>query len=169
MGDSQTVSAKKGLMTKYDQSVGLRKLLEKAVGNVEPRYMKLYIDDNITEEYFPLAKVGPRIVRLWVEPYLKDETSEQAAQRLVAGGYTLASLSALAGFAHDHADEVKRWVWIFALSEDSRWKHPRTGSVLVPHTQSYAVKYPDFHISFKICPFQRKFDSHFGILVEGEL
>lgn len=93
------------MSTTYDQSFGLRALIERAVGpdnlgNINP---------DITPGRFPLVGTDVRMVNLRVEPYLDNETSEQAALRLTTAGHTLADTGDLAGFLHDHPEEMKRW------------------------------------------------------------
>ncbi|KKS53981.1 MAG: hypothetical protein UV20_C0043G0003 [Candidatus Magasanikbacteria bacterium GW2011_GWA2_42_32] len=105
------------LPTSYDQSIGLVALIERAAG---PSNLK-NINRDITQERFKLAGSCVRTVNLRVEPYLNFETSEQAALRLVAAGRTLANTGDLAGFLHDHPEEVEKWKWVLVISEDSRW------------------------------------------------
>lgn len=116
-----------GFPTTYDQSLGLMALIKAAVGHDQG------ILEDIPKECFPLkGTCVVRTVNLRVEPYLNGETSEQAATRLVAAGLILANIWDLAGFLHDHPDEVeKRKDWVLAISEDSRCGYP-DGRVSVP-------------------------------------
>lgn len=104
--------------TTYDQSVGLIALIARAVGpdnldNIKPDITK----------HLKIAGTGIRTVDLRVAPYLDNETGEQIAERLTAAGHILANVGDLAGFLHDHPDQVKQWSWVYAISEDSRWTY----------------------------------------------
>lgn len=147
-----------GLQVVYDQSLGLRKLIERAVGpanlgNINP---------DITQERFPLKGTGVRKMNFRVEPYLQGETSEQAAARLTSAGFTLGNTGDLAGFLHDHPDEVAKWWWVFAISEDSRWADSG-GIVYVPCADVFGA-----HRHFGLSDFRNPRDSDRGILVACE-
>lgn len=147
-----------GFPVTYDQSLGLTALIERAVGpeNVDN------INRDITPERFPLAGTGVRTVNLRVERYLDNETSEQAAARLVSAGHKLASTGDLAGFLNDHPGEVEKWGWVLAISEDSRWAGP-DGGVCVPFAFVYgANRY------FRLRGFPDRLDSTCVILVSSE-
>lgn len=144
-----------GFPTTYDQSVGLRKLIELAVGE----YNLANINSNITQDRFPLNGTDVREVNLRVEAYLNGETSEEAAERLVPAGHSLANTGDLAGFLHDHPDEVAKWNWVEAISEDSRWTYPG-GSVMVPFAcVGGACR------CFNLFNFRRQHDCSNGVLV----
>lgn len=64
-----------------------------------------------------------RRVNSRMEPYLDDETSEQAAVRLLEAGHTLLNASDLAAFALDYPDELQKWAGVLAISEDSRFAY----------------------------------------------
>ena len=147
-----------GLLTTYDQSLGLMPLIERAVGSANLGN----INRDITQELFPLAGTGIRTVNLRVEPFLLNETGEQAAKRLTAAGHTLADTGDLAGFLHDHPKEVEKRGLIFAISENSRWAH-LDGYVLVPYA----------HVSgasrcFYLFSFRGRLGPHSGVLVASE-
>lgn len=116
-----------GLLVAYDQSLGLRKLIELAVGernlgNISP---------DITPKRFMLAGTGVRNVKCRVEPCLAGESYEQAVARLKSHVPSFGNTGDLAGFLHDHPDEVEKWTWVAAVSEDSRWTGSG-GGVYVP-------------------------------------
>lgn len=115
------------LVISYDQSLGLIPLIHRAVGSGNIRN----VNPDITPERFPLAGTGTRKVNGRVEAYLDGETPEQAAKRLTDAGHILGSTGDLAGFLHDHPDEVEKWNWVDAIAEDSRWTDP-DGDVCVP-------------------------------------
>lgn len=144
--------------TTYDCSLGLRKLIEVAVGDRNLGN----INSDITKERFPLTGTGVRTVYLRVEPFLNNETGEQAAKRLTAAGHTLANTGDLAGFQHDHPKEVEKWVWVVALSKDSRWTDP-DGLVMVPYARVRGT-----HRYFSLDRFRLRFDSCYGVLVRCE-
>lgn len=148
-----------GLPVTYDQSVGLKKLIELAVGsgnlgNINP---------DITPERFLLWGTGIRKVKARVEPYLDGETSEQAAKRLTAKGCVLGNTGDLAGFLHDHPEEVEKWNWVLAISEDSRWARPGVGYVVVPD-----VCVGGASRLFSLRDFRHQLNSVYGVLVLGE-
>lgn len=109
---------KRGFPTAYDPAIGLLNLMRWTLD--EPNIRNINYD--ITEENFKLSKTGFRMVRPWVEPYLKKETSEQAARRLVTTGHMLANPGDLAGFLFHHPQEWAKWQWILAIDEYSRWR-----------------------------------------------
>jgi len=111
----------------YDQSIGLRKLVELAVGEQNVGN----INSDITQERFSLARTGARKLNVRVEPYLNGETSEHAAIRLTAAGHVLANIWDLASFLREHLTEAEKWYWVVAISEDSRWTDS-DGDVFVP-------------------------------------
>ena len=116
-----------GHQVTYDQSIGIRKLIERAVGQANLGK----INSDITPERFKLSGTGVRKMNFRVEPYLNGETSEQAAARLTAAGHTLGNTGDLAGFLHDHPQEMEKWWWVFAISKDSLWIYSG-GVVYVP-------------------------------------
>jgi len=144
-----------GLLVTYDQSLGLRQLIESAVGEKNIGN----INGNITQERFPLKGVGARIVKCKVVPFLNGETGEEAAKRLTVAGYKFGNTGDLAGFLHDHPEEVEKWSWVVAISEDSRWTNPN-GYVNVPCV-SVLGTYRDFCLD----RFRRQFFSGGGVLV----
>lgn len=149
------VVAKSAKSVTYDQSVGLAKIIERAVG----RENLGNISPDITQERFLLKGTGVRKVLCRVEAYLDGEMGEQAAKRLLAAGHVLASTGDLAGFLHDHPEEVAEWGWVDAISEDSRWTCP-VGPVLVPCAHvGGADRY------FRLRDFRNQHGSHGGVLV----
>lgn len=141
----------------YDQAIGLAKLIKRAVGKNNPHY----VDGDITEGRFPLRGTDVRTVHVRVEPLLLGETGELAAERLVASGHTLANIGDLAGFLHDHPEEMERWGWVVALSKDSRWTNPH-GTVRMPQARvddSGRSRY--FGLNF----FSNEFSPGYGVLV----
>ncbi len=147
-----------GLQVTYDQSLGLRKLIELAVGPANLGN----INSDITSARFKLAGTGVRKMSFRVEPYLSGETSEQAAARLTAAGFTLGNTGDLAGFLHDHPTEVEKWWWVFAISEDSRWA--RSGGVVyVPYAGVDGARR-----CFRLVVFRNPLCSRNGVLVACE-
>ncbi|MBU1146656.1 hypothetical protein KKD80_03875 [Patescibacteria group bacterium] len=140
----------------YDQSIGLAKIIERAVG----RENLGNVNRDITQERFPLKGTGVRKVLCRVEAYLDGETSEEAAKRLLEAGHTLGNTGDLAGFLHDHPEEVAKWNWVDAISEDSRWTDP-DGSVLVP----YACVGGAYRYFFRLNDFRLQHNSSDGVLV----
>ena len=143
-----------GLPVTYDQSMGIRKLAEKAVG---PNNLG-NINSDITPERFPLKGTGARKVKARVVPYLDGETSEEIAVRLA--GCAFGNTGDLAGFLHDHPEEVEKWGWVLAISEDSRWAHPDDGFVYVPR-----VVVSGAGRGFGLGGFRRQLGSDYGVLV----
>ena len=129
-------------MVSYDQSAGLVPLIDLAVG---PKNVG-NVNRDITQERFPLKGTGVRSIKCRVEPYLNGETSEEAAKRLTDAGHILGNTGDLAGFLHDHPDQVEKWAgWVFAISEDSRWTCS-DGFVCVPDAYvSGASRYFDLY------------------------
>lgn len=91
-----------GLLTTYDQSLGSMELIKRALGPDNAGNL----NRDITQERFPLKGTDRRTVNMRVEPFLNGETGEQAAKRLVAAGHVLANIGDLAGYLHDHPEEV---------------------------------------------------------------
>lgn len=151
--------AQKWQKVSYDQSVGLVPLIERALG--ERNVGKFNTD--ITQDRFSLKGNGVRSIKCRVEPYLNGETSEQAAQRLTDAGYTLGNTGDLAGYLHDHPEEVAKWPgWVLAISEDSRWAVP-DGVVLVPVACVDGARRV-----FRLFGFRGQLASFCGVLVLGE-
>lgn len=138
--------------TAYNQALGLARLLRRAVGKLGT------IHPDITQKRFPFKGTDVRQVNLRVEPFLSGETGEEAAKRLTAAGHMLANIGDLAGFFHDHPEEVENWTWVVVLSEDSRWTSPN-GDVFVPYAEVCEVK------CFNLDEFLRDFQSDDGVLV----
>jgi|GEM_PF-5226718 len=147
-----------GFSVTYDQSLGLRKLIERAVGPANLGN----INSDITSERFKLAGTDVRKMNFRVEPYLSGETSEQAAVRLTAAGFVLGNTGDLAGFLHDHPKEVEKWWWVFAISEDSRWARS-DGPVCVP-----CAHVDGSRRLFDLRGFRVQLLSGFGVLVACE-
>lgn len=147
-----------GLLTIYDQSLGLMELIRRAVGsdNLDN------INSNITPERFPLHGNGVRSVNLRVEPFLDGETGEQAAKRLTSAGHILADTGDLAGFQYDHPKEVAKFTWVVALAKSARWTSP-DGGVGVPFADVDG-SCRDFDLG-NFCDY---FDSADGVLVRCE-
>ncbi|MEK7625527.1 MAG: hypothetical protein AAB467_04230 [Patescibacteria group bacterium] len=148
-----------GFPVTYDQSGGPMPLIKLALGednlgNINP---------DITQERFPLRGTGARSVKCRVEAFLDGETGEQAAKRLTDAGHVLGNTGDLAGFMHDHPEEVEKWPgWVLAISEDSRWADP-DGHVGVPCAfVDGAFRY------FGLGGFRVRFDSDYGVLVLSE-
>ncbi|MEK7189659.1 MAG: hypothetical protein AAB666_01625 [Patescibacteria group bacterium] len=109
--------AQSAFPTTYDQSRGLRKLIELAVGPDN----RGNINVDITQERFSLAGTCIRTVNLRVVPFLSNiETGEYAADRLTAAGRILADTGDLAGFQHDHPKEVEKYGRVIALAKNAR-------------------------------------------------
>ncbi len=144
----------RGLPVTYDQSMGIRKLAEKAVG---PNNLG-NINSDITPERFPLKGTGARKVKARVVPYLDGETSEEIAVRLA--GCAFGNTGDLAGFLHDHPEEVEKWGWVLAISEDSRWSFPDGGYVYVPR-----VRVDGARRGFYLYDFRLRLYSYYGVLV----
>ena len=143
----------------YDQSLGLVALIKRAVGERNLGN----INSNITPERFKLAGTGVRRVLCRVEPYLDNETSEQAAVRLTAAGHILGNTGDLAGFLHDHLEQVAKWPgWVLAISQDSRWTYP-DGRVYVPYANVDGA-----YRSFNLYGFRGQLNSDYGVLVVSE-
>lgn len=147
-----------GFQVTYDQSFGLHKLIELAVGSANIENINSYI----TPERFKLAGIGVRKMNFWVEPYLNGETSEQAVVRLTTAGFTLGNTGDLAGFLHDHPKEVEQWWCVHAISEDSRWAY--SGDVVcVPYVRADSARR-----RFELVDFRNQLDSFDGVLVACE-
>lgn len=144
----------------YDQSIGLVPLIERAVGERN----LCNINRDITQDRFPLKGTGVRKVLCRVEPYINGETSERAAKRLKAAGHILGNTGDLAGYLHDHPEEVEKWSgWVLAISEDSRWAYS-DGYVYAPYAYvSGACR--RFYLDY----FHNQLDSRCGVLVISEL
>ena len=143
----------------YDQSMGLTALIERAVG---PRNLDS-INHYIIPERFSLKGKGVWAVKCRVEAYLDGETSEEAAKRLTTAGHILGNTGDLAGFLHDHPDEVAKWQgWVLAISEDSRWADS-DGVVCVPDASVYGTRR-----SFSLGGFRRRLSPRCGVLVLSE-
>ncbi|MEK9158786.1 MAG: hypothetical protein AAB673_02190 [Patescibacteria group bacterium] len=147
-----------GLPTTYDQALGLTELIRRAVG---PDNLG-NINSDITQARFPLQGTGVRKVKARVVPYLDGETSEEIAVRLA--GCAFGNTGDLAGFLHDHPEEVEKWGWVLAISEDSRWAGPDGGDVCVP-----VVRVCGAYRGFGLVGFRRRLRSDFvsncGVLV----
>ncbi len=144
----------------YDPTVGIVRLIERAVG---PACLG-NISVNITEERFPLKGTRVRSVKCRIEAGLDHETRENAAKRLTDAGHVLASIGDLAGFLHDHPDEMAKFGgWVLALSEDSRYTKESVGFVYVPCAANVggADRY------FSMCDFNDELTSLWGVLVLG--
>lgn len=115
-GNLKTVQCDPFLVT-YNQSLGLRRLIELAVGQENLGNINRFI----TPERFKLAGNGLRIVNLRIEPILKDESCDCAAQRLIDAEHTLATVGDLAGLMMTHPRAMTKWEWVFAVDDDSRW------------------------------------------------
>lgn len=140
----------------YDQSVGLMELIRRALGPGNVGHFPPEIDS----EHFPFKGTGVRAVDVRVKRIFSGETGEQAAKRLVASGYTLANTGDLVGFLASHPNEVEKWAWVIALSEDSRWTSPLGCSARVPYALAHGA-----HRSFDIVDFRCEFSSPCGVLV----
>lgn len=145
---------KHGFSVTYDLSLGLRRLIEWAVGSANHGNINSHI-----QEHFMLTGTSVRNMKFRVEAYLYDETSEQAAVRLTAAGHTFGNIGDLAGFLHDHPEEVEKWTLVFAISEDSRWARS-DDVVCVP-----CALVDDARRFFNLGDFRRRLDSDFGVLV----
>jgi hypothetical protein len=142
----------------YDQSLGLTALIKRAVGEANVNN----INSDITQERFPLQGKDVRTVNLRVEPRLDGETNEKAAKRLTAAGHILADTGDLAGFLHDHPEEVEKWSWVVALAKSARWTFPN-GCVSVPYANVDGA-----YRGFSLDGFCDRFRSTFGVLVRSE-
>lgn len=144
-------------LVSYDQSLGLIALIHRAIGSGNIG------NSHITSERFKLAGTGIRTLNLRVEPYLDNETSEEAAVRLVKAGHTLCNTGDLAAFLYDHPEEVAKWNgWVLAIGEDSRWTNPG-GCVYVPCAGVFGA-----NRGFSLNDLRRQLDSDYGVLVSSE-
>ena len=142
----------------YDRSIGLVPLVKRALGKNNADNF----NTDITQARFPLKGTDVRKVKARVEAYLDGETREQGAKRLADAGHIIGSTGDLAGFLHDHPDEVAKWGWVDALSEDSRWTDSG-GNVGVP------CAYVDgADRDFLLFVFRDQMYSDYGVLVLGE-
>ena len=141
----------------YDQSGGLMPLIKSAVGPNNERY----INTDITQKRFPLMGTGVRTVKCRVEACLDGESSEKAATRLVAAGHILGNTGDLAGYLRAYPEEVEKWVWVLAISEDSRWSRPG-GYVVVPYANVNGS-----NRNFDLYDFRDQLNSRNGILVRS--
>ncbi|MEK9158650.1 MAG: hypothetical protein AAB673_01495 [Patescibacteria group bacterium] len=147
-----------GLLTTYDQSIGLVALIKRGLGpNNDGNF-----NPDITQARFPLQGADIRTVHLRVEPFRNNETSEQAANRLMAAGHILADTGDLAGFLYDHPQEVAKFAWVVALAKSARWADP-DGHVCVP----YACVDGSYR-RFILGSFRFQFRSAYGVLVRCE-
>jgi hypothetical protein len=151
--------AKMWRLVSYDQSIGLVALIHRALGERNAGNF----NTDITPERFPLKGTGVRKGLCRVEAYLDGETSEEAAKRLTDAGHILGNTGDLAGYLHDHPEEVAKWKgWVLAISEDSRWADSG-GSVYVPSAcVDGAGRY------FCLLDFRGRLSSPCGVLVLGE-
>lgn len=159
VGKPPAIQKPVGLPTTYDCSLGLRALIELAVG--DPNLVN--INPDITQERFPLRGTGIVKVNCRVEPFLSGETGEQAARRLTAAGHILADTGDLAGFLYHHPNEVEKFPWVVALAETARWTRP--GSKVYVPCASVNGAYRNFNLGY----FRRQFTSPgCGVLVRCE-
>lgn len=151
--------SKKWFLVTYDQDLGLVPLIMRALG---PRKIDLdNFDSDITPERFNLKGFGVRKVWCRVEANLDDETNEQAAKRLTDAGSVLGNPGDLAGFVHDQPMEMRKWDYVSAISEDSRWTDP-DGAVNVP--VAHVGEYRDYSLNY----LHQKGSSDSGVLVVSE-
>ena len=145
-------------LVSYDRSVGLVALIHRAVGSGNIRN----VNTNITPEHFSLNGTGIRSVKCRVEAYLDGETSEEAARRFTAAGYSLGNTADLTGFLHDHPDQVAKWSWVLAISEDSRWAGS-DGGVCVPYASVCGA-----NRRFCLYALRDRLNSSYGVLLLSE-
>ena len=113
----------------YDQDLGLMSLIRSAVGpdNLSNICPAIHIAN------FKLAGRGICSVKCRVEANLYGESSEQAMQRLAGHGPAFGNAGDLAGFQHDHPDEMRRWLGgVRAIGTGSQWK-VTADCILGPH------------------------------------
>jgi len=135
--------AERGFPVIYDQSMDLRRLMLRTLDKDNIRN----INYDITEDRFKVLGAGViRMVRMRVEPFLEEETSAQAAQRLLAAGHTLGNSKDLPSFLYDYPQEWAKWRWILAINEESRWRC--YGSVFVMYAYSEGEKRGYNHCGF---------------------
>lgn len=126
LGNPNKFVEKNFFPTLVDYTVGLTQLIQNAIGADDLKN----INKDITPERFVLRE-GVRNVDLALISFLDGETGEQAAQRLVADGYTLEGIGELAQFTADYPNEVQKYAWVVVLNKESRWTNSH-GSILVP-------------------------------------
>jgi hypothetical protein len=138
-------TTKKFLPTTVNNDCGLVNLLLAAVDvNVNyrgpmtlnrfivPMTRQRDIEDNFTPERFPLGK-GVHTVGLRVEPFRDGEEGNGCAKRLIADGFTLENAGELAAFLAQHLKQVKKYHFVLAIGENSRWESQDERGVLVSH------------------------------------
>lgn len=144
----------------YDQSLGLMKLIELAVGpdNIDN------IDREITAERFKLRGTSVRKIWCLVEVCLRGETIGEAAVRLMTTGHTLGYTGDLTGYLRDHHEEVMaKWPGgVLAISEDSQWMD--SGSRIFMPRCSVHGTCRDFRLSDS----RDRVNSRYGVLVVCE-
>ena len=104
-------------------------------------------------------------MNLRVVPYLDGETSKQAARRLTDAGRILGNTYDLAGFLHNHPKEVKKWLYVLAISKDSRVANPEGhGPIFVP----FASVNGPYYRNLSYNSFCAQLNSHYGVLIIDE-
>jgi len=139
----------------YNQSLGLKKLIELAVGKQNLGK----INDDITQERFPLAGIGIRKLSLRVEPCLDDETVKEVRMRLLSAGHIPANTGDLASFFRSHPTEVGEWAEVLVVGEDSQWENA-DNRVCVPGV--FVFKGGRY---FGLCHLYSRVDQRYGVLV----
>lgn len=152
-----------GLPTTYNCCFGLTELICLAVGkNSFSRY-----SSGITQGQFPLRGAGVIQTRLRVEPLNYRETGEEAVRRLTSVSRILADAGDLAGFQHDHPNEVAKWSQVIALAETAR-SASSSGSLVPSARVVHKVGDVDHFRFFRLVNFKDIFIFGDGVLVRCE-
>lgn len=150
-----------GFTISYDQSLGLQKLIERAVGRTNFRN----INPSIVSERFPLEGNGTRKLKVKVAPYLMGENVDEATDRLVEDGYTFANVGDLAEFTHIHHAEVERWQWVHVIGEKVWWQGQNNDGTSVSCASVPCVSVAGHHRYFNLEAAHNRLTTKHGILV----
>ncbi len=144
----------RGLLTTYNQSMDIRKLMKLSLD--EPNCRNINYD--IDAERFKL----PVWVCPWIEPLLKEETCEKADLRLAGAGLAIANPFDLAGYLANHPQEWDKWEWILAIHKESGWNY--CGNIYVVCAYNYGTNRGYTHWNFRDPVSSKDSDRH-GVLV----
>lgn len=133
----------RGCSIAYDPAIGLLRMMRRTLDESNIRN----INYDITEERFKLPETGFRMVRPWVEPFLKKETPQQATWRIIHGGLAPANPGDLAAFLFHHPQEWAKWEWIMVINEYSLWNY--YGSAYAIYAYNYGLYRGYSHWGFK--------------------
>ena len=144
----------RGLLTTYNQSMDIRESMKLSLD--EPNIRNINYD--IDAERFKV----PVQVCLWVEPFLKKETCEQADKRMMNAGLALANPFDLVGYLTNHPHKWEEWEWILAINKESGWEY--SGNIYVVCAYNYGTTRGYTHWSVRDPVSSNDSDRH-GILV----